>query len=184
MSRNANGRRDDSADVVELLLACHERIRRFAGLALKLARAKGTPEHEIRDVARAIGRYFDEALPLHVADEEETVLPRLKHGSVELAAALERMVDEHRDHQHDLARLVLVCSDLADDPQRLEERRAELEALAARLSADFERHLAAEEHDVFPGIESKLPFDVRKAMVAELRARRAERDPGGVHAHQ
>ncbi|MCC6407058.1 MAG: hemerythrin domain-containing protein [Planctomycetes bacterium] len=182
MSKPHPARREEPGDLVELLLDCHERIRRFAGLAQKLARAKGSPDHEVRDVALAVRRYFDEALPLHVADEEETVLPRLKARAPELAPALERMVDEHREHQHDLALLVMLCSDIADEPKALDEKRAELAELAQRLGDDFERHLAVEERELFPAIDARLPVDERKRMLAELRARRSDRDSTRAHA--
>lgn len=185
MARPNQARREDAADPIELLAACHERIRRFAGLAQKLAAAKGAPEHEVRDVAAAVRRYFDEALPLHVADEEESVLPRLRARAAAATgglAALERIVDEHRDHQHDLAMLVLLCGELAEDPRQLDERRMELEELAKRLADDFERHLAFEERELFPAIERLLPLEERRALAAEFRARRAERDADGVHA--
>ncbi|MBI5432100.1 MAG: hemerythrin domain-containing protein [Planctomycetes bacterium] len=182
MSKPHPDRREEPGDVVELLLECHERIRRFAGLAQKLTRAKGSPDHEVRDVASAVRRYFDEALPLHVADEEESVLPRLTTRVPELAPALERMVDEHREHQHDLASLVMLCGDIADDPRVLDEKRGELAELAQRLGDDFERHLAVEEREIFPQIDARLPLDERKRMLAELRARRADRDTTSAHA--
>lgn len=184
MARPNQARRDETADPIELLAACHERIRRFAGLAQKLAAAKGAPEHEVRDVAAAVRRYFDEALPLHVADEEESVIPRLRtraeSATSELAAALERIAEDHREHQHDLALLVMLCAELAEDPRQLDERRAELETLAKRLVDDFERHLALEERVLFPAIDRLLPLEQRRALAAEFRARRTERDAGGV----
>lgn len=182
MSRTPHDRQHDSGDPLELLLACHERIRRFSGLALKLARAKGAPEHEVRDVALAVRRYFDEALPLHVADEEESLAPRLRARSEHLAATLERLAEDHREHQHDLALLVMLCAELADDPTRLDERRTQLEDLAQRLASEFERHLAFEERELFPALTELFSSEARRELAAEFRARRAERDAGGVRS--
>src|SRR6185503_9035331 len=63
------------------LLDCHERIRRFTALALELGRVAppGAPEalEQIREAAAGVPRYFTVALPLHSADEEQSVEPRL-----------------------------------------------------------------------------------------------------------
>jgi hypothetical protein len=67
-----------AAGAVELLLECHERIRHFARLALKLAGTRDLPPAEVAEAAAAVRRYFAEALPLHAADEEESMMPRLR----------------------------------------------------------------------------------------------------------
>jgi hypothetical protein len=78
----------ESSDVVDLLLKCHERIRTFIGLACKLGKAQEPSVDEIRDAASRVSRYFSEALPLHVADEEESILPRLAGRNPEPDLAL------------------------------------------------------------------------------------------------
>lgn len=64
---------------VEMLQACHDKVRHFAALAPKLARHlqdKGL-DQQARDAAQAILRYFDLAAPLHHADEDEDLYPAL-----------------------------------------------------------------------------------------------------------
>src|SRR5262245_25640445 len=63
------------SDVVDRLLECHERIRNFCALACRLA--EGPPSEQAREAAAQLVRYFTVALPLHVADEEESIRPRL-----------------------------------------------------------------------------------------------------------
>src|SRR4051812_25565021 len=84
-------------DIVDILLECHERIRSFTGLARRLASTHGLSEEEVRDAAARVTRYFSEALPLHVADEEQSILPRLSGRSPELDAALNGMQREHHE---------------------------------------------------------------------------------------
>ena len=52
----------------ELLLACHQRIRHFSEVALKIAHAHGVAETEIVQAAAVLHRYFTFSLPLHEAD--------------------------------------------------------------------------------------------------------------------
>src|SRR6185503_861481 len=86
--------RGDERDVVDALLACHERIRRFSAMAVRIADAGGATELEIRDAAAAVRRYFAEALPLHVADEDEDLAPLLAGRDPAIDAALATMSAE------------------------------------------------------------------------------------------
>ena len=64
-------------DPVDLLLACHMRIRHFGQLASALPGAQEAGAADVIDAAQRLHRYFTVALPLHVADEDESVRPRL-----------------------------------------------------------------------------------------------------------
>src|SRR5215468_1101653 len=92
------GSSPEPADVVDLLIECHERIRSFIAPAGRVANADRPSAVEVREVARRITRYFSEALPLHVADEEESIMPRLRGKTAELDASLSEMREEHREH--------------------------------------------------------------------------------------
>src|SRR5690606_33889983 len=65
-------------DLVDLLDECHQRIRRFLALAGEAAAHRGAPSSETAQACADVERYFKEALPLHVADEEESITPRLR----------------------------------------------------------------------------------------------------------
>ena len=92
----------EPSDIVDLLLECHERIRTFVGLAGRLANTKQPSVDEVRDAATRVARYFSEALPLHVADEEQSILPRLSGRDSELDKALNSMREQHRQHEEPL----------------------------------------------------------------------------------
>src|SRR5271165_7385628 len=84
-------------DAVDLLMGCHQRIRHFTAVAVKLAHAQGASEDEVREAAAAVYRYYSVSLPLHEADEEDTVRPRLDPVAGErVRHALLAMADQHQ----------------------------------------------------------------------------------------
>lgn len=166
------GPRKQPEDVVDLLIECHARIRSFTELARRLGSAQGASADEVRDAAGRIRRYFTEALPRHVADEAESILPRLRGKSPALDAALARMDEEHVEHGPPLGELLHLCSTLERDPGGLAQIAPELLRVASGLEAQFQAHLTNEEEIVFPAIRSLLPPNEREAILEELRARR------------
>src|SRR6202012_409020 len=85
-----------SEDAVDLLIGCHQRIRHFTGVAVKLAHAQGAAPEEVVQAASAVHRYYTVSLPLHEADEEETLRPQLDAvGDEKLRHALSAMADQH-----------------------------------------------------------------------------------------
>ncbi|HEU4405739.1 MAG TPA: hemerythrin domain-containing protein [Polyangiaceae bacterium] len=165
-------RRPPPGDLVGLLLECHGRIRDFARLACDVAASPEAPAAPARDAAGRVRRYFHEALPLHVADEELSILPRLQGRAPDLDRALDAMRGEHAEHAPDVERLVALCGAVEADPGRLAGLAGELGAVASRLSGLFEAHLDGEERLVFPAIGSLLDDAERGAVLAELRGRR------------
>lgn len=155
-------------DLVGLLLECHERIRRFSRLAVEVATRVDLPAREVEDVCLRCERYFVEALPKHVADEELTLLPRLRgHGVDE---ALATMHAQHEAHTPPLAALLDGLRQLRANPS--EQTRARLAEVATRLVADFDLHLEAEERLLFPLIPTTLSAEQQRLAIDELRARR------------
>lgn len=166
------GKRSTAPGVAELLLECHERIRRFMGMARSLAAATGAPLEEIRSVAGQVRRYFVESLPLHVADEHDEILPRLAGSSPEVDRALATMDTEHTEHEPLIARLVALCDELVAGPGRLPAVADELRQLGDRLTAELERHLEREEQVIIPAVR-QLPTSEREAVLVAMRERRA-----------
>jgi len=162
----------EPADIVDLLTECHERIRTFISLAVRLATSEGTSDADIRDAATRVTRYFSEALPLHVADEEESILPRLQGKTAELDATLSEMHSEHNDHEPQVETLLNLCRTLKESPERLNELRSELVTCATALQQDFLNHLDKEEKMILPAIKQLSTAEERDAMLRELRARR------------
>ncbi len=170
------GTKKAGGDVVDLLQDCHTRIRSFSRLALRISEAEDAPGSEVAEAAARVRRYFTVALPHHVADEEESVLPRLAGKDARLDAALERMEEEHEGHVEPLRRLVALTSELASKPERLPALREALRREAELLVEAFDAHLRAEEEVVFPAIREKLSDEEREAILTELRRRRQARD--------
>lgn len=158
---------------MDALIDCHERIRQMISLARKIAAAEGRADSEIREAAGRVRRYFTESLGHHVADEEESILPRLRGRDAAVDAALEGMEHEHRDHEENVARLVAACAELERQPAQLSRLRAEIDHVSTRLVEDFDAHLDGEEKIVLPAIRRLLSQDERAQIRAEMRARRA-----------
>ena len=166
------GRKQATADLVGMLVECHGRIRSFSALAIMAGERTDAPHDEIVDACARVERYFGVALPLHVRDEEESVLPRLRGRSIEIDAALDRMHDEHALHAPLLERLLAACVAVRAAPGE-ESLRASLLAAAHALDAAFAPHLQSEEEIVFPALRALVPANEQLEIVAELRARRS-----------
>ena len=163
----------EPSDIVDLLLECHERIRLFIGLARRMAEAQHASKDEVQDAAARVCRYFSEALPLHVADEEESIMPRLSGRRREVDSALDAMRRQHKTHESGLEQLLQTCRLLELFPERFDERRESLRRVAAELERDLNTHLREEEAVVVPAIRSLLTAEEREAMLSEFRARRS-----------
>jgi hemerythrin-like domain-containing protein len=160
-------------DVVALLLDCHERIRRFSGLATHLSSAD-RPAAEIREAAEELHRYFTLAFPLHVVDEEQSLRPRLLRHPLEpdVASALETMSAEHVTGETLLEPLVAAWGELARHPSRDDIRAATLGG-ANRFRALLLDHLAVEESTLFPVIAERFSPAEVSDVLREMRLRRA-----------
>ena len=165
------GSRAGGGDVVEELRACHDRIRSFTALARRLGETRDVPPGDVADAAARVRRYFVEALPRHVEDEEQSLLPRLRGRSLALDAALAAMHGEHAAQGLREARLVAICDRLIADPAQHAALADELADAARELEAAYAEHLDGEERAVFPAL-AELPEAERAAVLAEMRARR------------
>ena len=160
-----------SNEPVELLLACHARLRHFSELALALASRSDLEHAQVVDASHRLVRYFRVALPLHEADEEQTLTPAL----VELATreqidALGQMRDQH-GLLHDVLAELFPLWELAEtEPGKLVGNVALPHAL--RLMAVLDVHLQLEETIIFPLIASIEPAQ-RKRLLDEMRGRRS-----------
>lgn len=165
------GKKRTGEGLLELLTACHARIRHFAKLAHEIARRPELTPDETIARCHEVQRYFAEALPLHVADEEESLLPRLRGRRAAIDDALTQMHVQHTQHEPLLSALDRALSAVAAQPGDAAER-ARLEAVAAPLGPALEYHLALEEREIFPAL-AQLDPATEAAIVRELRARRS-----------
>lgn len=164
------GQRAQPTDLVDLLLECHGRIRRFLGHAHALASSPAATELDIRHTAEQIVRYFTIAFPLHVADENDSIFPRLAHGDGDLDTALALLRDDHADHAS-IDHLVALCRLVARDPRQLAALAYSLAEATEQLTLELEAHLSLEELLVFPALRN-LPAADRNAIHTEMRLRR------------
>lgn len=165
-------------DPIGLLNDCHRRIERFLSVLVRIAaEAQGQPlTGEQRTALDTALRYFREAAPKHTADEEQSLFPRLREmGRPETAAAVEQIALLERDHtQADkghaeadrLGRAWLAAGRLTSADA------ARLSAVLAALADLYRRHIAIEEHEVFPVAARVLAAADREAIGGEMAARR------------
>ena len=158
-------------ELVDLLAECHGRIRHFTALACEIAARTEAPSEQIVQACQDVRRYLSEALPLHVADENDSVAPRLRGLAAEVDDALMTMEREHQQHVPRLSALVELLEGVRETPLDL-TRRAALGPVARAVADELEAHLVLEERMIFPAV-GRLARDVQAEIVSELRARRS-----------
>lgn len=169
-----NSHQSPGEELRGLLLACHQRIRRFSSTALRLLETPEASDAEISDAAQRVFRYFTVAFPLHVLDEDESIKPRLKEKTdPEVLKALEQMSAEHTSADQALEILVPAWEAMISTPQRARETEAkELVSVTQALIDELEGHLKLEEELIFPRMLSLLSDDELAAILGEFRERR------------
>lgn len=162
-------------DALELLIGCHQRIRHFTATAVKLAHAQGTEPQEIRQAAAGVYRYYSVSLPLHEADEEDTLRPRLDAVADErVRHALVAMHDQHQAIDELIERLLPLLLLVERNPGALPEAGGEMCSITEALEEVFGAHLQLEEDAIFPAIREVLPESVRAEVLAEMQQRRRQ----------
>jgi iron-sulfur cluster repair protein YtfE (RIC family) len=162
-------------DAVDLLLGCHQRIRHFTGVASKLAHAQGTTADEIRKAAAGVYRYYSVSLPLHEADEEATLRPRLDRAADErVRRALLAMADQHLAVDELIERLLPLLRLVEQNPDTQSQVGGEMCSLTKALEEIFRAHLELEESIIFPAIRELLPESTRAEMLTEMQQRRQQ----------
>jgi hemerythrin-like domain-containing protein len=162
-------------DAVDLLVGCHQRIRHFTGVAIKLAHAQGATTEEIEQAAAAVHRYYSVSLPLHEADEDQTLQPRLRAvGDERLRHALLAMGDQHQAIDELLERLLPLLVLVKNNPDTLAEVGGEMCSITKALEEIFGAHLQMEEEVIFPAIRSALPESTRGEILREMQRRRRQ----------
>jgi hemerythrin-like domain-containing protein len=170
------------AQPLELLSDCHRRVESFLrALVLVAEQAGGAAlDGRQREALVTALRYFREAAPKHTADEEESLFPRMRAmDDPRIKDALARIDQLEADHQiakrdHDLVE-ELGQKWLRDDKLPPEETAQFTESLK-RLAGIYERHIAIEDHDIFPLAGSVLPQDKLAEVGREMALRRGQ-DP-------
>ena len=163
------GKRSESADLVDLLHECHGRIRRFLVMGRQLARTPEATREEIAEAAGQIRRYFAESLPLHMADEDIDIAPRIADAEI-----VKRVHDDHRAHAPLVAELVTTCETLRGSPEQHPALRMHLGEVVRQLANELESHMELEERTVFPAVRQLGPNE-QAAIVLAMQRRRKPR---------
>jgi hemerythrin-like domain-containing protein len=154
---------------LEMLLACHDKIRRFCD------QLEALPGHvEQHGVDSAAGnaidgviRYFDQAGPQNHSDEEDELFPILLERVPEAAPRLEQLAGEH-------GYLHSCWNAIRDDLLAL--KSGDLEAVNPTEIGEFVRlyreHAEIEEAWLLPTAERTLSADEQRAAGARMAARR------------
>ena len=162
-------------DAVDLLIGCHQRIRHFTGVAMKLAHAQGASPEEVTQAAAGAHRYYTVSLPLHEADEEDTLRPRLDAlGDEVLHHALLAMTDQHQAIDELLERLLPLLVMVRNNPDTIHAAGPEMCSITRALDEMFGAHLQLEEEAIFPAIRERLPETLQTEMANEIRDRRKQ----------
>ena len=156
-----------------MLEACHERVQRTLGLLGRLrehVRQQGV-DHDARQAARDVLRYFDIAAPLHHQDEELHVFPLLlAQATPEVRALVIRLQQDHVAMTADWAAARAGLQALLDEnatgftPQD--------DAALDRFAMRYDAHIADEEGVAYPAAAALLPPTALAAMGREMAARR------------
>ena len=149
-------------------MACHDKVRRFAGLTVRLRdhlASKGV-DGQAKEAANAILRYFNIAAPLHHDDEEVDLFPALRElNDTQLNHSMAQLEAEH-------AELAGIWRSLGPWLEATASGTAHpappsVEAFAQRYPA----HAQREEIEVYP-YASRLTADQIKQISAAMVARR------------
>ncbi len=164
----------ETEDAISLLLGCHDRIRNFTDVGMRLAQSPQAPAKDRADAARAVLRYYTVALPLHEADENESVYPRLRRALPpgELAVANQQMVEQHTAINAAVAELLPMWQQIERQPHSHSELAERLRLQTEHLRSLWNIHLALEEEQVIPAMRKYLAAEELSRIAQEMRDRR------------
>ena len=159
---------------VEMWLACHERVQRFAVLLSRLAehmREQGADD-DAQVTAVSIRRYFNEAAPRHHEDEELDMFPRLRErlGTESDRTVLDVLDQVEADHL-EMARLWKKLDEVLAAISRGEPATLE-QPLIDRFATMYRHHIDAEERVVLPALKRVLNANDWQAVGRAMAERR------------
>lgn len=169
----------DFSNPLGLLSDCHRRIEQFLGVLIEVtdqARGAELTEDQRNGLEVAL-KYFREASPKHTSDEEESLFPRMLESSDERARSAISQLDElHADHEkadaaH--AEVEALGSQWLSVGTLSSESIERLKALLDQLQSTYEKHIAIEDHEIFPLAGQILSNEDLAAVGQEMAARRA-----------
>lgn len=159
----------------EMLDACHERVERMLRLLGKLRDHVKThgADHQARDAARDVMRYFDQAGPHHHEDEERHVFPALlAQREPAVLAVVIRLKQDHREMAVMWALVRASLSAVVEAGDAWAGFSAQEEQRFDAYDALYRRHLLDENDVVYPAARTVIRGAALQAMSADMMARR------------
>ena len=169
----------DYSNPLGLLSDCHRRIEKFIDALIKVtsqARGAGLNEDQRHALEVAL-RYFREAAPKHTRDEEESLFPRMLASADERARSAISLLDElHGDHEladagH--AEVEALGSRWLSEGGLSIDSTDRLTELLDQLHSTYQKHIAVEDHEVFPLAGQILSSAELAAVGREMATRRS-----------
>jgi hemerythrin-like domain-containing protein len=171
-------RESDFTDPIGLLGDCHRRIEMFLNVLMRVAGlAQGGPlSEEHRGALENALQYFRDAAPKHTADEEESLFPRLRRNpSASVQAVMARIDSLEADHARanaGHAEIDALGRQWLRDGMLPGEQAQRMVELLLELRELYQRHIAAEDNEVFPAAATALSASDRQAIGDEMASRR------------
>jgi hemerythrin-like domain-containing protein len=177
---------NDFDNPLGLLSDCHRRIEKFLEQIIRVCETArgGALNDNQREALQVALRYFRQAAPLHTADEENSLFPRLRERAengdskaqsalaVSALAVIERLEADHdaADERH------AVIDELGlrwlENNALSAQDATELEGETRNLRAFYAAHIAVEDNELFPLAGKVLADDTTETIGREMASRR------------
>jgi hemerythrin-like domain-containing protein len=170
----------------ELMMDCHRRIEHFLAILERVVDRSddGPLAPAARSAVEAALRYFRHAAPKHTADEEESLLPRLRElddpSAKQLLDEAEELEAEHRHAEKLHASVDGVFVEWIEAEGISPEKRSAMQRDLESLRSLYQRHIAFEDQELFPRAAAILTAKNHADIGREMAARR-DRAPDSLH---
>ena len=156
------------AEPIEMLYACHDKVRRFCGQTRLLPGY--IAEHGRNDIVlqtiRQISQYFNVAAPLHHQDEENDFFPLLLQYAPEAKADIDELLRQHESLHANWAAVQTEFDKLREHAGHMPDGET-----LARFTAAYDVHLEIEEA-LFALGKQKIPLQKLAEIGRNMASRR------------
>jgi hemerythrin-like domain-containing protein len=160
-----------------LLTDCHRRIERFLTLLMNISagfKGAALSADAARQFAAALD-YFATAAPLHTADEEDSLFPRLRQAAAaepRIARLVERLGRDHGEVAGRHAAVDVLGRRWLSQGTLEEAAVAELIAHLEILKAMYDEHIGLEDRELFQAAARLLSSSTLSEIAQEMSGRR------------
>ena len=153
-------------DPIGLLRTGHEKMLAHCELLAALV-GREDLDHEARETARNLSRYFSNSAPLHHRDEEEDLFPRINRQSLRIAELVHTLKKEHET-------LDALWNCIAPELKKLPAAGFSdaCKQSAMEFSTLCRQHIALENRELLPLASNSLSHQVLTEIGESMAARR------------